>query len=638
MIVSLENITKYYKGETVLDNIALTVEDDDRIGLTGINGCGKSTLLRIITGLETPENLPSPNEPKINKNKGAAIGYLAQNSGLEKNSSVYDEIRSVFKNLDDASSRLREIETGMSETQDHESKIYRDWAEEYSRLTSYFEINGGYLIDVKISKVLNGLGFPPETYGRIISTLSGGEKTRLAMAKLLLENPGLLILDEPTNHLDFNTVAWLEEYLKDYKGALLIVSHDRYFLDKLCTGICEIERGRLRRFKGNYSAFVTQKQALVERQLKEYEAQRQEIAKLEDYVSRNIVRASTSNMAKSRVKKLQAMEIVEKPVIYEKTAKIKFEYDITPPLDILKVKDIDVTVGNRRLVDSVSFSVRRGDKIGIVGSNGIGKSTLLKVIQRFLPVHRGGIEWADNVKISYFDQENARFDMNDAVINAVHKNFRMMKESEIRTLLGSVLLTGDDVFKKVGVISGGERAKLCFALMKLERGNVLILDEPTNHLDISTREIIEAALLNYDGTVIFVSHDRYLLNKLSSRILEITENRARVYDGGFDEYMEVKRAAPVITLRRNPEAAKLGKTTHRSKSQRAETVNKRMRIKELETEIERLDFKIACLEAEISTPVVCADYLLTEEKYRELLVTREMMDRLTDEWLILDAE
>ena len=623
MIISLEKISKIYNGVNVLNNVALTVEEGDRIGLVGINGCGKSTLLRIITGLEAPENLSAPNEPKIHKTKDKTIGFLAQNTGLDNNNLLYEEMRSVFKKLDETAARLREIEAGMT----------ADNSEEYSRLTAYFEANDGYLTDVKINKVLNGMGFPPETYKRVISTLSGGEKTRLALAKLLLENPALLVLDEPTNHLDFNTIIWLEDYLKEYKGALLIVSHDRYFLDKLCTSVCEIERGTLRRFKGNYSAFTKIKAEFVERQLKEYEAQRQEIAKLEDYVARNIVRASTSNMAKSRVKKLESMEIIEKPVLYEKTAKVKFSYSVTPPLDILRVKNIDVKAGEKPLIDSLTFNIRRGEKLGIMGANGTGKSTLLKIIQKLSPVTKGTVEWAEHVKISYFEQSNARLDMNDTVINAVHKNFRMMKEVEIRNILGSVRLTGENVFKKVGVISGGERAKLCFALMMLERGNVLILDEPTNHLDIATREVIEDALCEFDGTIIFVSHDRYLLNKLSTRILEISENNASFYES-FDECINARRVVSVLPQKlEKPEK----NSSHRSKSKRAEDAKHRARLRELETEIETLEASISQLETELADPEICADYILVEEKCRELEAAKERLNEVSDEWLIFQT-
>ena len=645
MVISLENISKFYNGNQVLKNVALTIEDNDRIGLIGINGCGKSTLLKIITGQEEPETQPEPNIARISLTKGVTVGFLEQNSGLDRSSTIIEEMRSVFTDLLQTAERLRELEVIMSET--HDEKI----AAEYAQKTAYFESNDGYLINVTLTKVLNGMGFPPETYDRVISTLSGGEKTRLALAKLLLENPKLLILDEPTNHLDFNTIMWLEDYLQDYKGALLIVSHDRYFLDKLTTSTCEIERGVLKRYKGNYSVFAEQKKADVARQLKEYESQQEEIAKLQDFVDRNLVRASTSNMAKSRIKKLESMEIIEKPVLYEKSAKIKFEYDITPPFDLLTVKNIDVSVGSgadrKTLVDSLSFEVKRGEKLGIIGSNGIGKSTLLKIIQRKLPCSHGIIEWTKNVKISYFDQENAQLDMNKTVMDEVHSRYRTMKDVEIRSLLGCVRLVGENVFKQVGVISGGERAKLCFAIMMLERGNVLILDEPTNHLDIDTKEVLEQALCEFDGTIIFVSHDRYLLNKLATRIIEITENDAESYNGGFDDYISVKRekeaAEQQIIDRQKQEKAKQeaeekNVKAYRSKEQRAADAKKRNRVKELEKEIERLENEMAEIQEQLADPEVCADYQLMQEKCAALEDMKKLCSDYEDEWVLLSEE
>ena len=645
MVISLENISKFYNGNQVLKNVALTIEDNDRIGLIGINGCGKSTLLKIITGQEEPETQPEPNVARISLTKDVTVGFLEQNSGLDRSSTIIEEMRSVFSDLLQTAERLRELEALMSET--HDEKI----AAEYAQKTAYFESNDGYLINVNITKVLNGMGFPPETYDRVISTLSGGEKTRLDLTKLLLENPRLLILDEPTNHLDFTTIMWLEEYLQDYKGALLIVSHDRYFLDKLTTSTCEIERGVLKRYKGNYSVFAEQKKADVARQLKEYEAQQEEIAKLQDFVDRNLVRASTSNMAKSRIKKLESMELIEKPVIYEKSAKIKFEYDVTPPFDLLTVKNIDVSVGSgadrKTLVDSLSFEVKRGEKLGIIGSNGIGKSTLLKIIQRKLPCSHGIIEWTKNVKISYFDQENAQLDMNKTVMDEVHSRYRTMKDVEIRSLLGCVRLVGENVFKQVGVISGGERAKLCFAIMMLERGNVLILDEPTNHLDIDTKEVLEQALCEFDGTIIFVSHDRYLLNKLATRIIEITENDAESYNGGFDDYISVKRekeaAEQQVIDRQKQEKAKQeaeekNVRAYRSKEQRAADAKKRNRVKELEKEIERLEAEMAEIQEQLADPEVCADYQLMQEKCAALEDMKKLCSDYEDEWVLLSEE
>ena len=652
MVISLENISKFYNGNQILKNISLTIEDSDRIGLIGINGCGKSTLLKIITGREEPETQPEPNIPHIALTKGTTIGFLEQNSGLDRSSTIIEEMRSVFSDLLETAERLRDLETLMAEPDAHnDEKRFAEISAEYDRKTAYFESNDGYLINVNITKVLNGMGFPAEMYDRVISTLSGGEKTRLALAKLLLENPKLLILDEPTNHLDFGTIMWLEDYLQDYKGALLIVSHDRYFLDKLTTSTCEIERGVLKRYKGNYSTFAVQKQADVARQLKEYEAQQEEIAKLQDFVDRNLVRASTSNMAKSRIKKLEAMEIIEKPVLYEKSAKIKFEYDIVPPIDLLTVKNIDISVGSgadrKTLADSVSFEVKRGEKLGTIGSNGIGKSTLLKIIQRKLPCSHGIIEWTKNVKISYFDQENAQLDMNKTVMDEVHSRYRTMSDREIRSLLGCVRLVGENVFKQVGVISGGERAKLCFAIMMLERGNVLILDEPTNHLDIDTKEVLEQALCEFDGTIIFVSHDRYLLNKLATRIIEITENSIESYSGGFDDYIAVKRekeaAEQLLIDREKQEKAKQAAEeknvkAYRSKEQRAADAKKRNRVKELENEIARLEDEMSVIQQELADPEVCADYQLMQEKCGSLEDMKRLCSEYEEEWLALSEE
>lgn len=652
MILSLENVSKIYNGNTVLDNVALTIEDNDRIGLVGINGCGKSTLLRIITGEEEPETQPEPNVAHVAVTKSASIGFLAQNTGLDRSSTIIEEMTSVFSWLLKIGDELRELEKTMASPEAHsDEKKFAEISEEYARKTAIFESNDGYLINVKINKVLNGMGFGTETYDRVISTLSGGEKTRLALSKLLLENPNLLILDEPTNHLDFNTIMWLEDYLKDYKGALLIVSHDRYFLDKLTTSTCEIERGRLKRYKGNYSAFTKLKEADVIRQMKEYEAQQEEIAKLQDFIDRNLVRATTSNMAKSRIKKLEAMELIEKPVTNTKSAKIKFEYDIAPPIDVLTVKNIDVSVGSgydrKTLVDNLSFEVKRGEKLGIIGSNGIGKSTLLKIIQHILPCSHGSVEWTKNIKISYFDQENSQLDFNKTVMEEVHSRYRTMSDLEIRSILGSVRMVGENVFKPISVISGGERAKLCFAIMMLERGNVLILDEPTNHLDIDTKEVLEKALCDYDGTIIFVSHDRYLLNRLATRILEITPDSVESFNGGFNEYMEVKRSKQLAEEKQleaqkaekaKQEAAEKSVKAYRSKEQRSADAKKRNRIRELEKEIEKLEAEMQALQEEMASPEVCQNYQLMQEKCAEFEQKKLLSAEYSDEWLALSEE
>ncbi len=407
----------------------------------------------------------------------------------------------------------------------------------------------------------------------------------------------------------------------------------------------------MKRYKGNYSAFAVQKQADVTRQLKEFEAQQEEIAKLQEFVDKNLARASTSNMAKSRIKKLEAMEIIEKPVLYEKSAKIKFEYDLTPPIDLLTVKNIDVSVGSgtdrKTLVDSLSFEVKRGEKLGIIGSNGIGKSTLLKIIQRKLPCSHGLIEWTKNVRISYFDQENAQLDLRKTVMDEVHSRYRTMSDREIRSLLGCVRLVGENVFKQVGVISGGERAKLCFAIMMLERGNVLILDEPTNHLDIDTKEVLEQALCEFDGTIIFVSHDRYLLNKLATRIIEITENSVESYKGGFDDYLEAKHKKEaaeqqLIELEKQEKAKQLAEEknvkAYRTKEQRAADAKKRNRIKELENDIAQFEREMEIIQQELADPNVCSDYQLMQEKCAALEDMKKLCSDCEEEWLTLSEE
>ena len=647
MLVDLQKISKIYNGNTVLDNVSLTIEDGDRIGLVGINGCGKSTLLRILIGQEEPETRPFPDEAVISRAKNLRIGYLEQNSGLDKESTVTEEMKSVFSELLTLSGRLRELEALMAEHHNDDS-VYGDIEQEYSQKLAYFEANEGYLIDVKIKTVLNGMGFADLSGDRVINSLSGGEKTRLAMAKLLLEKPPLLILDEPTNHLDFRTIMWLEDYLSDYPGALLIVSHDRFFLDKLCTSVCEIERGHLTRYRGSYTAFTKLKAEAVERQMKEYEAQQKEIAKLQDYVDRNLVRASTSNSAKSRIKKLDAMEIIDKPITYEKPPKLSFTYSIDPPKDLLTVRGIDVSVGEgaerKTLIDDLSFEVKRGERLGIIGSNGIGKSTLLKILQKRLPVSKGRIDWTANVKISYYDQENSQINRRNTVMEEIHGRYPNMTELQVRSILGSVRLTGENVFKPAGVISGGERAKLCFAIMMLEHGNVLIMDEPTNHLDMTSKEVLETALSEYTGTIIFVSHDRYLLNRLATRIMEITEDGVSITKGNFDAYyaekkrMESEAEQAEAEAKREAmqqEAKERQAKSYRTKEQRSADVKRKARIKELEQQIEDMHLELDRLGEEIALPEVCADYQLLNEKCARMEEIKAIINDMTDEWIEL---
>lgn len=638
MLANLININKFYNGKQILKNVSLTIDEKDRIGLIGVNGCGKTTLLRILTGKELPDR-STEKDGIVSFASKASVGYLEQMAGLDRDSTVIDEMKSVFKKLDATLERMKQLEQQMK----NDADVSEEVSEEYSRLAAYYEANDGYTTDVKIKTVLNGMGFTEKEYDRTIHGFSGGEKTRLAIAKLLLEEPNLLILDEPTNHLDFKTILWLEDYLKDYKGALLIVSHDRYFLDRIVTSVCEIEMGTLTRYKGNYTAFTRLKKESVNRQQKEYEAQQKEIAKMEDYIARNKVRASTANSAKSREKALERMEIIEKPVSVSNNANIHFEYTVTPPFDILSVKDIDITVGSgagkKTLAEHISFEVKRGEKLGIIGDNGIGKSTLLKIIQGMLP-HSGKIRWASNVRISYFEQESANLDPFNTVIDELHRHYPILTDLDIRSLLGSVGITGENVFKETGVISGGERAKVCFALMMLEKGNVLILDEPTNHLDLDAKEAIEQALDEFDGTVIFVSHDRYLLNKIAGRLLEIRADGTEIYEGGFDYYLEVNRKRRMEEqLRIDAEkaqkaaeaAAEKSVKAYKSKEQRTLEAKRRNRIRELENAIEDIQQQLDVLQEEITREEVYSDFELMNSKCSLIDELKQKSDEMFDE-------
>lgn len=645
MLLNVEHLYKYFNGQALLKDINFTVEDREAVGLIGINGCGKSTLLNIITGREgydkTPEGLGS-----VNIAGKASIGFLRQNSGLNSELTIGEEMKNAFAPLLETLDTMKVLEKKMADGGDIDSISH-----EYAELSSYFEARDGYRIDVKIKQVLNGTGFGSTPTDRVISTLSGGEKTRLALAKLLLEEPNLLILDEPTNHLDFETLMWLEDYLKGYKGAIIIVSHDRYFLNKVCTRICEIEQGRLTSYRGDYSSYLVQKKMNSERQLKEYEAQQKEIAKLEDYVAKNLVRASTSKMAKSRQHMLDRIERIDKPLMYTKPPKIKLEYDIEPTKDIVRVVDCPLVVGEgadkKELIKSLTMNVRRGEHVAIIGANGIGKTSILKLIQGIIPHEGGNISWGGNVKISYFEQEHAILDPHKTVLEEIMDRYPRLSEQQARSVLGAVLLTGENVFKPISVLSGGERAKLCFAIMALNRGNVLVLDEPTNHLDLSTKEVLEDALAEFGGTIILVSHDRYLLNKVASRIIEIKHDEVNSYEGNFDAYSEAVNAARQLKMQSEAEikraeeekAYKENKARqYRSKEQRAADAQKRNRIRELEKEIEDTEVLIFELENAISDPEIASDYSKMSEKCKELEEAKTALDQKMDEWAELSDQ
>ena len=520
MLITTENLCKSFGVDEILKDVNITINEKGRYGLIGVNGAGKSTLLKIIMGQLTFES------GELVKKPGLSVGYLAQTESVESGSTIIEEMRKVFKDAFVAETRMRKLENEMAEISDHNGEEFLRISREYASAQAYYDSRDGYNIEVKIKTILNGMGFGERDMDTQTDVLSGGEKTRLAIARLLLKEPELLILDEPTNHLDFKTLRWLEDYLIAYNGAILTVSHDRYFLDKIVTHIYEVERKKVYSYAANYTKYLQLRAERKTREQKEYEAQQAEIEKLETYVEKNIARASTSQSAKSRLKTLENMEVLERPEGDEKTMKLRFEHTAEPYKDVLTVKDLAVAVGERgeiRLCEHINLEVKRGESIAIIGENGVGKSSFLKTIQGIIPQSFGSVEWGKNVSVSYYEQENRNLGSDKLAIDELWDRFPDLTETKIRTVLGNVLLTKDDVFKPVKVISGGERAKLAFCIIMLEKSNVLILDEPTNHLDLVSKEILEKALCEYGGTLIFVSHDRYLLNKVPDKIVEITK-------------------------------------------------------------------------------------------------------------------
>ena len=620
MILEVKDLLKTFSGEVILENINFKIEDNDRIGLIGANGCGKSTLLNMLT-----ENLSYDEGEIIYHNK--EIGYLKQNPEFETDKTIIDEVRSVFCDLLSIEKELKEIYNIISVTKDE--KELNEINKKYAKLQTYFEAKDGYNIEVKINTVLNGMGFSDKDYNMRVNNLSGGEKTRLALCKLLLKEPALLILDEPTNHLDFKTLKWLEDYLLTYKGAILMVSHDRYFLDKTVTSIFEIYKGNLKRYQGNYTQFAQIKKNMISFLQKEYEKQQNEIESLKEYIAKNKVRASTAKSAKSREKALERLELIENPKEYLKTISLNFEFDYEPSFELLEVENLSVNIESTPLFNNTNFSVKRGEKIAIVGANGIGKTTFLKALMNKAE-YSGKIKWGKNLRISYFEQENHSLNLNNTLLKEIMDKTDIATELEARNVLGSLLLSGEDVFKQVKMLSGGEKAKLKFAIMKIKKGNILIMDEPTNHLDLSSKEVLDESLNDYNGTIIMVSHDRYLLNKIPTKIAELSKDGFTIYEGNYDYYLENK-----IEVAKEPVIKKETKekeSYYRSKKDRAEEVRISNLIKKTEKEIEELEEQITSLTKEISDESISSDYELLSKKCEELDKTKELLNEKYNFW------
>ncbi|NYV68334.1 ABC-F family ATP-binding cassette domain-containing protein [Bacillus sp. Gen3] len=537
MLLQLNGIDKYYSGEQILSNISMKIEAGERVGLVGVNGAGKSTLLKIIAG-----EIPYDNG-EIHIKKETKIGYLRQDSGLRDKLTIWNEMMSVFDHLLQVEKELRELEGMMANPAIMtDSNEYEKTMNRYANKSDWFMQNDGYEKEAKIHRILNGMGFSDISTSTQINTLSGGQKTRLALAKILLQQPDLLILDEPTNHLDLQTLTWLENYLHSYVGTILIVSHDRYFLDSLVTSIYEIERTEARRYVGNYSKYVESKEKDQEILSKKYVKQQEDIAKMENYIQRNIVRATSSKSAKNKRKQLERIIRIDKPLGDLKKTKLSFPIEKKSHKEVIDVKDLALFAdkdNSYSLIKNITFQMQRGDKVALIGPNGIGKSTLIKkLVNNTLTSEE--IKWGNEVKIGYYDQEQATLNSRESILQEVWTKFPHEEEAKIRTILGNFLFNGEDVFKKISALSGGEKARVALTELMLENANVLLLDEPTNHLDLFTKEILETALLNYEGTIFFISHDRYFINKVATRILELQPTGVTNYNGNYDDYIRSK--------------------------------------------------------------------------------------------------
>ena len=585
IILQANKIERSFAGEVLFDNINLQVDERDRIALVGKNGAGKSTLLKILVGEEEPTS------GEINKKKDISLSYLAQDSRFESENTIYDEMLHVFDDLRRTEKQLRQMELEMGEKSGEDlDKLMSD----YDRLSEDFRQAGGFTYEADIRAILNGFKFDESMWQMKIAELSGGQNTRLALAKMLLEKPNLLVLDEPTNHLDIETIAWLENYLVNYSGSLIIVSHDRYFLDKVATITLDLTKHSLDRYVGNYSRFVELKEQKLATEAKNYEKQQKEIAALEDFVNRNLVRASTTKRAQSRRKQLEKMERLDKPEAGKKSANMTFQSEKTSGNVVLTVENAAIGYDGEVLSEPINLDLRKMNAVAIVGPNGIGKSTFIKSIVDQIPFIKGEKRFGANVEVGYYDQTQSKLTPSNTVLDELWNDFKLTPEVEIRNRLGAFLFSGDDVKKSVGMLSGGEKARLLLAKLSMENNNFLILDEPTNHLDIDSKEVLENALIEFDGTLLFVSHDRYFINRVATHVLELSENGSTLYLGDYDYYVEKKAEVEMIqaeeasTSNQAKESSPVNDYQAQKESQKE--VRKLMRqIESLETEIEELE-------------------------------------------------
>ncbi|ALX50619.1 ABC-F family ATP-binding cassette domain-containing protein [Lentibacillus amyloliquefaciens] len=635
ILMQLNNLSKSFGAEEILSNIKLEIKENDRIAIVGRNGAGKSTLLKIMA-----EEMPY-DEGEIFKPKGLSIGYLTQHSSLESDKSIWDEMMEVFDYLLDQQQELRTLEEKMKQTASLSRQEYDQLLLDYDRKQQAFDEAGGYRYEADIKAVLTGLNFQDYDYNTPINELSGGQKTRLSLGKLLLKKPELLILDEPTNHLDIDTMAWLENYLTSYPGAVLIVSHDRYFLDKTVSIVYEISRNNSKKYNGNYSYYLKQRALDYEQELKEYEKQQTEIKRMEDFIQRNIARASTSKRAQSRRKQLAKMKKLDAPKGDEKSANFSFKINRASGNDVLKIDELAFQYETDEPVFSnLTLHMNRGERFALVGPNGVGKSTLLKTILGEFKPNTGTIKIGTNVQIGYYDQEQEMLASAKTVLDELWDLYPDTDEKDIRTVLGNFLFSGEDVLKTVHSLSGGEKARLSLSKLMMEKANLLVLDEPTNHLDIDSKEVLEAALMDFPGTIIFVSHDRYFINRIADKVVEMRQDGSTVYLGDYDYYTEKKQEEIEIKkLQQSKETVSTADQQkskfHEDKQLQRQQRKKERRINELEETIEQKEAELAGLEQKMTEPEVYEDHEKSLELTKQTSELKQEIDQLMEEWTTL---
>lgn len=639
IVLQVNQVYKSFGTDEILSGVKLEVQHRDRVALVGRNGAGKSTLLKIIAGQMSYDS------GDIIIPKGIKVGYLEQHTGIDSTLNIWEEMMTIFTDIKVQEKKLRELEQKMANPEVYENKnLYERITAEYDQLQHDFKEAGGYQYEAETRSVLHGMQYFPEDYDKPISSLSGGQKTRLALAKLLLSKPDLLILDEPTNHLDIETLTWLENYLKSYEGAILIVSHDRYFLDQLVTIVYEVSRTHVTKYVGNYSGYLEEKAKNYERDLKMFEREQSEKAKLEAFIQKNIARASTTKMAQSRRKMLERTEWMDSPEGDERSANFGFTIEKQSGNDVLSIDDLTIGYADQAISKNISIRAFREDRIALVGPNGVGKSTFLKTIVQDLPIINGNIRYGTNVKIGYYDQEQAKLSSNKSVLKELWDEWPLMNEKDIRTILGSFLFSGDDVTKTVNSLSGGEKARLALAKLMMQKANLLILDEPTNHLDLDSKEILENALIDYPGTLLFVSHDRYFINRIATKVVELSSNGAFEYLGDYDYYIEKKQeleelAQMKVNESQKAEAIVVKQTTSKiDKEAKKRERQLRRSIEQLEIEMAEINEEISKIEGELCKPDIFQNHEKVLELQTQLDQFKSEYENLELQWLDFNEE